>query len=503
MARKRIRNKPGNQANNERRQRTLSNKEDKSDSFKRANINTISSRVTMASTVDMPTSSTTQTSSESKSYPKEPHPKEGKQHREAGRQSKDASKEAKQTKEPKQPKSACRCDLLPRSNHRVYDSDQLKKSETKLKKLNECTRCEEVRCDKGNNLAYNNKAFGVNGKVSGVISGGVIGGGVIGGGVINGTVISCNAIGTDRVGGAGKLAGKLPTNLMSGLIDKKQQPQDEPGRQPPNQSVADGEQIRSAVVIDEPIKKSRRFQTKYQFIDEDAHVELQTGGNGLNHLDDNLERLGNEFNNLSELNDRNNNKFISGDNEFGRESGKPGRPIELGKQLETNLISNLGNNLDNKLAANKLDNAANGDLANSWRGNRDATNSTDKNLPNRRHPAAAPNTMANSLHASDQAKDLPDELRQTNDLETRLNSGLNESTADGSLDGNLNNVNSTSTATDRSNKPVSKGGSSIQTIASTAAAIRIKNHSNTMAKKERKTAKVLAIITGELIESID
>lgn len=459
VARKRIRNKPGNQASNERRQRTLSSKEDKSDSFKKANINTISSRVTMASTVDLPTSSTTQTSSESKSYPKEPHPKEGKHHRKAGWQGKDASKQdQKQAKDQKQSKekSTCQCDLLPKSNHRVYDSGQLKKSETKLKKANECTRCEG--CDKRNNLAYNNKAFAVNGKVSGVISGGVlsggvIGGGVIGSGVINGTVI--NAIGTDRVSNAGKLADKLPTNLMSGLIDKKQQPQDESAK-PANQS--DGEQIKSGVVIDEPIKKSRRFQTKYQFIDEDAHVER---GNSLNNLDDNLERLGNEFNNLGELNDRNNNKFIGGGNEFGLE-----RP-ESGKQLETNLISNLENNLDNKLAANKLDNEA---------------NSSEK----RRHPP-----MANSLHASDQAKDRPNERR--NEPETRPN----ESNADGSvnnLDSSLNNANSTSA--DR-NKPAGKGGSSIQAIASTAAAIRIKNHSNTMAKKERKTAKVLAIITGK------
>lgn len=435
MARKRIRNKPGNQASNQRKHRPNSSKEDKTDSMKRTNINTISSRITMVSSaMDAPTSSQNTSSDQSKELVNQ-------QNKELKRSKVDCKH-----KEQKQLKIPCQCDLiLPKSNHRVYDSNFLKQNESKFKKQNECT-CEEVKNDDLDHLY--NKTVSLNLKIN------------------ENLIDTLNDKKIDNKSDD-KIDSKITTKLNAVSLNDKRPQRDMKKLKQSNQSP-NNEQIKNS--IEEPIKKSKRFQAKYQYIDEDE--------NGLNNLE---HQLGNELNNLNELNDRNNNKFIRkcANDSTDKFVKLRNRQIESNKQLETNLMSNLiesatteqsnqfeislVNNLEdnNKLAANKLD---------------------------------------SRLTDVDQNEILNNKLGQSDfELKSQLNSALNNSNAiinsNSNLNDNLNNLDDTVLSTTKSNRSMISKNSSIKTIASTA--IRAKNHSNTNAKKERKTAKVLAIITGK------
>lgn len=386
MARKRIRNKPGNQAS---KHRTLP-KEDKTDSVKRTNINTISSRVTIASAVDLPTQNTSSTPNTNSDQSKE-----AKQSKSTIDKHKDIreSNSVKELKELKKFKKPCQCDL--RSNDKVYDSNSIKP-----KQLIEC-ECEELKRKNLNSLQTSD---------------------------LNDLDYRTPLI--NKV----KRSNKADDESYSKSNDKYQQPQEQADKNDKKNEKSKKSKLATKPIDSvEPIanKKKRRFQTKYKYIDEDD--------------------VGNDLNNSNCLNDRNNNKFIQSDNELD----KLKRQIDQLDQIDLNLIDNLSkNNLE----------LENGKLV-------------DKSQENH----------SIDLH---QMKHSNNELMQTNsiELETQLD-----------LDSGLNNSNASRTnaqSTDQC-KQINKS-SSIQAIASTA--IKAKNHSNLMAKKERKTAKVLAIITGKFLE---
>ena len=399
-------------------------------------MNTVSSRVTMASAVDAATSSTQNTSSEHSRI-------ESKSGKEKHRKDSNKQEPAKASRHLKESSG----DLIPKSKHRVYDSSALNRADAKLKKLyaNECN-CEmitkQTTTDTGTSL-----------------------------------------INKDR-------PSEIDDRPACKEHAKWKQQQDEQRRS--DRSRVNGEIKFKA--NEEPIRKSGRFQTKYKYIDEDDGQLVELNG--------------------VELNDRNNN--IKCDNEYRAklnrlENGGGGghlpdklgnKQIELNKQLETNLINNLktnltaanlddladddrlGDRLDDRLASldNKLDNEMDRKIDSR------IESRIDKNIANN-----IGNNIGDSIgdrrttrrpNDGQQSQELNSE--ETNiEIETQLNSSVNYS-----------NVNSSAALNAREQRKQTDKSSSIQAIASTA--IKAKNHSNTMAKKERKTAKVWLVTIGHI-----